>query len=102
MITVPARLPQPYVHADNRGLIICNGPRCGCVPASQLRTCAETVDSIASERRATRTQGPHLVGGYVDGGDVVLYAGTQDDLLSVTLTASDFAALREAIAPRPR
>jgi hypothetical protein len=32
----------------------------------------------------------------------VLYAGTQDDLLSVTVTSTDFAALREAIAPPRR
>jgi len=102
VITVPARLPAPYVHADNRGLIICNGPQCMSIPASQLRSCAETFEIIASEGRATRSQGPHLVGGYLDGGDVVLYAGTQDDLLSVTVTASDFTALREAIAPRAR
>ena len=64
-LTVKARLPNPYIHVDNRGLILCNGARCVCVPASQLRTCAETFDIIANERRATRTQGPHLVGGYI-------------------------------------
>ena len=57
-ITVQARLPKPYVHVDNRGLILCNGPRCVCVPASQLRTCAETFEIIADEKRATRTPGP--------------------------------------------
>ena len=67
-VTVQGRLPEPYVHVDNRGLILCNGPRCVCVPASQLRTCAETFEIIASEKRATRSQGPHIVGGYIDGG----------------------------------
>jgi hypothetical protein len=99
-ITVGARLPAPYVHADNRGLVMCNGPQCVYIPASQLRSCAETFEIIASEGRATRGQGPHVVGGYRAGGDVVLYAGTQDDLLSVTLSDADFTALREAIAAR--
>ena len=84
-LTVQARLPNPYVHVDNRGLILCNGPRCVCIPASGLRACAETLEIIATEKRATRTQGQHLVGGYIDGGYVVLYAGTQDDLVSVSL-----------------
>jgi hypothetical protein len=99
-VTVAARLPAPYVHGDNRGLVLCNGPQCVYIPASQLRACAETFEIIASEGRATRGQGPHVVGGYKNGGDVVLYAGTQDDLLSVTLSDPDFNALREAITAR--
>ena len=100
MLTLPARLPAPYVHADNRGMVICNGPQCVFVAASQLRSCAETFEIIASEGRATRGQGGHVVGGYKTGEDVVLYAGTQDDLISVTLSAGDFVTLREAIAQR--
>jgi hypothetical protein len=99
-ITVAARLPAPYVHVDNRGLVMCNGPQCVYIPASQLRSCAETFEIIATEGRATRGQGPHVVGGYRAGTDVVLYAGTQDDMLSVTLSEADFTALREAIVPR--
>jgi hypothetical protein len=97
-LTVQARLPNPYVHVDNRGLILCNGPRCVCIPASGLRACAETFEIIAGEKRATRTQGQHLVGGYIDGGYVVLYAGTQDDLVSVSLNNSEFDALRQALS----
>ena len=41
-----------------------------------------------------------MVGGYIEGGYVVLYAGTQDDLVSVSLNAADFNALREAHASR--
>src|SRR5215218_9366233 len=97
-LTVQARVPNPYVHVDNRGLILCNGPRCVCVPASQLRTCAETFDIIAAERRATRTQGPHLVGGYIEGGYLVVYAGTGYALVSVSLNSSEFDSLRQTMA----
>src|ERR671911_112658 len=93
-LTVHARLPNPYVHVDNRGMILCNGPRCVSIPASGLRACAETFEIIAAEKRATRTQGQHLVGGYV-----VVYAGTQDDLVSVSLNTSEFDSLRQALAP---
>ena len=106
-LTVQARLPNPYVHVDNRGLILCNGPRCVCVPASQLRTCAETFEIIATEKRATRSQGPHLVGGYIEGGYVVLYAGHagrsrlgQPELLRVQRAARS-AARAMKLLPRP-
>src|SRR3954451_10736749 len=97
-VTVGARIPDPYVHLDNRGLILCNGTRCVSIPASQLRTVAETFEVIADEHRATRTSGPHLVGGYVAGDAVTLYAGTTDDLASVTLSRIDFDELRVALA----
>jgi hypothetical protein len=100
MLTVSARLPAPYVHADNRGMVLCNGPQCVFIAASQLRACAETFELIASEGRATRGQGGHVVGGYKSDGSVVLYAGTQDVLLSVQLSDGDFGALREAIVGR--
>ena len=100
MITVNARLPAPYVHADNRGLVLCNGPQCVLIPGSQLRSCAETFAIIAEEGRATRTQAQHVVGGFKQGGEVVIYAGTQDQLLSVTVSEADFTAIREAISTR--
>ena len=100
MLTIPARLPAPYVHADNRGMVICNGPQCVFIAASQLRACAETFEIIASEGRATRGQGGHVVGGYQVDGSVVLYAGTQDVLLSVQVSDGEFRSLREAITSR--
>ena len=41
-----------------------------------------------------------MVGGYKVDGSVVLYAGTQDVLLSVQVSDGDFRSLREAIASR--
>ena len=100
MLTVPARLPAPYIHADNRGLVVCNGAQCISIQASQLRQCAETFAIIADEGRATRQQAHHVVGGYMIDGQVVLYAGTQDQLISVTIDEADFTAVREAIVTR--
>jgi hypothetical protein len=97
-VTVRARTPEPYVHLDTRGLILCNGPRCVCVPGAQLRNVAETFEIIADESRATRASGPHVIGGYVDGDKVTLYAGTTDDLVSVGLNRIDFDELRVALA----
>jgi hypothetical protein len=100
VITVGAKLPAPYVHADNRGLVLCNGPQCVFIAASQLRSCAETFAIIAEEGRATRSQAQHVVGGYKTDGEIVIYAGTQDGLLSVTVSEADFASIREAIVAR--
>jgi len=100
MITVSAKLPEPYIHADNRGLVLCNGYQSVLIAASQLRSCAETFGIIAEEGRATRTQAQHVVGGFKQGGEVVIYAGTHDQLLSVTVTEADFLSVREAISTR--
>ena len=100
MITFSAKPPEPYIHADNRALVLCNGPQCVLIPGSQLRSCAETFAIIAEEGRATRTQAQHVVGGFKQGGEVVIYAGTQDRLLSVTVTEAAFASIREAIGIR--
>ena len=70
------------------------------IPGSQLRSCAETFGIIAEEGRATRSQAQHVVGGYTSGGDVVIYLGTQDQLLSVTVSDADFRSIRGAITPR--
>jgi hypothetical protein len=97
MITVGAEQPAPYLHADNRGLVLCNGPQCVFVAPSQLRFAAETFALIAEEGRATRTQASHVVGGYREAGSVTVYVGTQDRLLSVTVSEADFASVRAAI-----
>ncbi len=43
-----------------------------------------------------------MVGGYRQGDEVVIYAGTPDQLLSVTVSEADFNALREAISAAMR
>ena len=83
---------QPWARALQRA------PERASSRRSQLRACAETFAIIAEEGRATRSQAQHVVGGFKQGGDVVIYVGTQDQLLSVTVSEADFASVREAIA----
>jgi hypothetical protein len=97
-LTVAASTPEPYVHLDNRGLVISNGPRCVMVPASSFRFAAETFEVIAAEDRATRNQHDHILGGYVAGDAVVLFGGLRDDLVSVRLPRGAFDELRRAMA----
>jgi hypothetical protein len=99
-LTVAAHRPEPYVHLDNRGLMLCNGMQCVLLPAANLRWAAETFDLIADERRATRAQGNHVVGGFVNDGSIVLFAGTREDIISVGLPRAGFEELRRAITGR--
>ncbi|MEY2534409.1 MAG: hypothetical protein QOF29_2319 [bacterium] len=96
-LTIAAHRPEPYVHLDNRGLVICNGLRCVLIPAANLRWTAETFDLIADERRATRAQGNHVVGGFVTDDGIVLFAGTREDIVSVGVSRSGFEELRRSI-----
>jgi hypothetical protein len=97
-LTLAALTPEPYVHLDNRGMVLCNGPRCVMISAGRYPWVAETLSLIAAERRATRTQGDHVLGGFQGDDAVMPYAGFREDLISVGLAPAAFATLREALA----
>jgi hypothetical protein len=94
-LTLPAETAAPYVYIDNRALVISNGQHGVVFNRAQGRWLAEGMMIIADERRATRMAQNHLFGGFVEeGGAVVLFAGTHDDVVSVRLSGEAFAALR--------
>jgi hypothetical protein len=94
-LTLPAETAAPYVYVDNRALVISNGQHGVIFNRTQGRWLAEGLQIIADERRATRMLQHRLFGGYVEtGGEVVLFAGTHDDVVSVRLSGEAFAALR--------
>jgi hypothetical protein len=97
-LTLDAAAPAPYVHVDNRALVICNGSACVILPSARFPRVRETFALIADERRATRMEGDHVLGGFVDDGGVVLFAGGREEIVSVRLEAGAFAALRERLA----
>src|SRR3954453_2887205 len=94
-LTLDAEAPRPYVHLDNRALVLCNGSDCVIPPSARFPWVRETFALIADERRATRTQGDHVPGGFFAAGGVVLFAGGRDAITSVRLAAGAFATLRE-------
>ncbi|MEA2324033.1 MAG: hypothetical protein QOD81_3883, partial [Solirubrobacteraceae bacterium] len=47
-----------------------------------------------------RAQGNHVVGGFVNDGSIVLFAGTREDIISVGLPRAGFEELRRAITGR--
>jgi hypothetical protein len=94
-MNLPAERPAGYVYADNRAVVICNGLRAVAFNRSQGRWLRETLEVIADEQRATRMQHNHVFGGFTESsGEVVLFAGTQDDLVSVRISSTAFAEFR--------
>ena len=97
-LTLDAAPAAPYVHLDSRALVLSDGARGVVISAARFRWIGETFARIATESRATRTQGDHVLGGFTTEDDVVLYAGQQDGLVSVRHSHDAFATLRERIA----
>jgi hypothetical protein len=94
-LTLPAESPAPYVYVDNRAFVMSNGQSGVLFNRTQGRWLAEGLQIIADERRSSRMSQHHVFGGYMaDGGGVVLFAGTHDDVVSVRLSGEAFAALR--------
>jgi len=97
-LTLAASQPEPYIHLDNRAMVICNGSRCVMIPAGRFPWVVETFALVTDERRATRRQGDHALGGFVTQDAIVLFAGYRDSLVSVALEPSAFEDLRKAMA----
>jgi hypothetical protein len=100
LLTLAARSPEPYIHLDNRGLVLCNGPRSVLIPAGRYRWVTDTLAVIADEGRATRTQGDHVFGGFATDDAVILYAGVREELISLGLEPAAFEMLRQAMSPQ--
>ena len=96
MLAVQA--PAPYVYVDNRAIVISNGLHGVLFSRALTRWLSETLEILALEKRGTRIQQQHVFGGHVaENGDVILFAGSHDDVVSVQLSASAFAAFQESL-----
>ena len=97
-VTIPASVPEPFVHLDNRALIVSAGVNTALFGGAQLRFVAETLQIIAAEGRATRKLGTTALGGFRAGqGRITLFAGRPDRLAVVMLDAGPFDDLRAAL-----
>jgi hypothetical protein len=95
---VAAKTVDPYLHLDNRGLIVYDGFQGVLFPSAMLGWVRETVKLLAEEKRATRRQGDHVLGGMVtDDGTAVLYGGQEDALISVKTDVSALGQIYEAL-----
>jgi hypothetical protein len=90
------------VHLDNRSLFLSDGARTVMFSLSQTRWLAETLDILAADGRASRSQQHHVFGGFRSAnGAVVLYAGAQEDLVALRLTGEAFEQLRSTLSSPP-
>ena len=100
-LTLGAERPEPHVHLDNRALFVCDGARTVMFSLAQTRWLAETLEILAQEGRATRSQQHHVFGGFRGSdGAIVLYAGAQEDLVAVRLSGAAFDELRATLGSR--
>jgi hypothetical protein len=98
-LTLPAQTPEPYLHVDNRTLVIFDGRSCVLFQHGAFPWVAETLRVLVDERRATRQQGPQILGGFLAAdGAATLYAGTVHHVVTVTVGASELESLREKLA----
>jgi hypothetical protein len=101
-VTIGARTADPYLHLDNRGLVVSDGRHGVLFPANTLPWVAETIGLIIEERRATRRQGEHILGGFLEADEqsAVLYAGPPTNLVSVVVARDAIDGLRAQITRR--
>ena len=91
--------PDPYIHVDNRAVIVHDGRHCVMYGQSSFRWLAETLRVLLEERRATRQQSAQVFGGFLDQeGRATLYAGTVHHLLTTTLSAEDLTTLHTRLS----
>ena len=95
-LTIPGRPADPYVHLDNRGLVVFDGRRCVSFPENTLGWVRETLDLLIEEKRATRHRGDTFLGGFVseDGQTVTLYGGPVGDMATLDVSADAIGQLR--------
>jgi len=100
-LTLGAERADPHVHLDNRALFLSDGARTVMFSLAQARWLGETLEILAQEGRATRSQQHHVFGGFrTADGPIVLYAGAQEDLVTVRLGGAAFNELRMALGVR--
>ena len=94
-LTVTGRSTEPYLHVDNRGLVVFDGRRGVIFAGAMLGWVRETVELLLDEKRATRHRGDQFLGGWVDegAGSAALYAGPATDLVSLELPVESLTAL---------
>ena len=100
-LTIGATAADPYVHLDERALVLSDGQHTVTFETARLRWIGDTLAILAAEGRATRTQSEHTFGGFeAEGGEFVLYASTAHAALSLRVRRADVESLLQAFPGR--
>jgi hypothetical protein len=101
-MTVAGRSPEPYLHLDNRGLVLFDGAKCVMFAGAMLGWVRETFDLLLDEKRATRHRGDLYLGGMVDDESqtVTLYGGPAEGMATLELGVDTLGAVRDRLHGR--
>lgn len=101
-LDITVRPVGPYLHLDNRGLVVFDGRRAVLIAGPAMIFAAETIQVLLDEKRATRKQGDTVFGGFVaeDGGTATIFAGPGDDLATLETDTEALALLAERLRSR--
>lgn len=101
-LDITVRPVDPYLHLDNRGLVVFDGRRAVLIAGPAMIFAAETIQVLLAEKRATRKQGDTVFGGFVaeDGRTATIFAGPADDLATVETDTEALGLLAERLRSR--
>ena len=101
-LDITVRPVDPYLHLDNRGLVVFDGRRAVLVAGPAMMFAAETIQVLLDEKRATRRQGDTVFGGFVaeDGRTATIFVGPPDDLATVQTDTEALQLLAERLRSR--
>ena len=101
-LDIPVRPVDPYLHLDNRGLVVFDGRRAVLIAGPAMLFAAETIKVLLDEKRATRRQGDTVFGGFVgdDGRTATIFAGPPEDLATLQTDTEALALLAERLRSR--
>ena len=98
-LTVTGSPVEPYLHIDNRGMVVWDGHRGVVLAGAMMGWVRETIELLLDEKRATRHRGDHYLGGWVDEAArmVTLYAGPADAPVSLRIGLDVLNGLRDQL-----
>ena len=100
-LTVEASTPAPYVHLDNRALVLHDGRACVVYGTAAFPWLCETLRVLVEDGRATRSQGAQVFGGFVHAdGRATLYAATQTGIVTCDVSGEAVRELHARLGRR--
>ena len=101
-LDITVRPVEPYLHLDNRGLVVFDGRRAVLLAGPAMVFAADTIDVLLSEKRATRKQGDSVFGGFLaeDGQSATIFVGPADDLATLRTDTEALRLLAERLRSR--
>jgi hypothetical protein len=101
--TFPASRSEPFIHLDERAVILFDGSAAIQFERARRRWVHETIDILLTDGRATRTHGVHTLGGFIADGTATIYAftNTHEQGIALTMPLERLTALRDALHVQP-